>query len=91
MSASTTEALFHLPENNPQLGDEFFNFDESCSNFESDNLHSPMMQDDLETGAQPGLTKNDFGVYVFLKFDEDSSKNDPLWGCPDVDDHHEIL
>jgi len=85
LSASTTEALFHHPqENGPQVGDEFFNFDESCSNFESDNLHSPLLQHEFSLDTQ--LTNNDFGVYYFLKLDEQkSAKNDPLWSCPDDD------
>jgi len=72
LSVSTAEASLNLPGDTPQLGDEFFNFDESCSNVEKTILSSPMIKDDLslETTAQYELTKNDFDIYFFLKSDD---------------------
>lgn len=74
LSVSTAEASLNLPGDTPQIGDEFFNFDESYPDLEKDILQSPMIESLPVDIVHHGLTKNDFDIYFFLKSDEKSQE-----------------
>ncbi len=76
LSVSTAEASLNLPGDTPQIGDEFFNFDESCPDLEKDVLQSLPID-----AVHHGLTENDFDIYFFLKSDEKSQESEIVQDC----------